>query len=117
MQASPGFHLDTDKQLKNEANIESIPECQKYICLAIDEGRKKEELVYDKNLSQIIGFVKRGNFNNQLLEIECFSESQSHVATHMLVFNVFFGSIWKRSNQQFPNLTESECNSMYDWYT
>ena len=90
MQVSPGFHLDTDKQLKNEANVESIPECQKYICLAIDEGRKKEELVYDKNSSQIIGFVKRGNFNNQLLEFECFSESQSHVATHMLVFIVFF---------------------------
>lgn len=90
MQASLGFPSDTDKQLKDEAKIDSIPEYQKYICLAFDEVHIKEDLVYDKNSSQIIGFVNLGNVNNQLLEFEHSQtgESQPRVATHMLVFMV-----------------------------
>ena len=90
VQASPGFPSDNDKQLKDEAKIDSIPEYQKYICLAFDEVRIKKDLVYDKNSSQIIGFVNLGNINNQLLEFERSQtgESQPRVATHMLVFMV-----------------------------
>ena len=90
VEAATGFSEDVDRQLIEEAKIKSIPDFQKYICLVFDEVRIKEDLVYDKHSSQIIGFVNLGNINNQLLELERSQtgESQPPVATHMLVFMV-----------------------------
>ena len=70
VEAASGFSEDVDRQLMKEAKIKSIPDFQKYICLVFDEVRIKEDLVYDKHSSQIIGFVNLGNINNQLLELE-----------------------------------------------
>ena len=40
------------------------------VCLVFDEVRVKEGLVYDKHSLQVIGFVKLGDINNQLLNFE-----------------------------------------------
>lgn len=64
--SSTGFHADVDKQLMDEAKVKTCPDFQKYVCLLLDEVRIKEDLVYDKHTSQIIGFINLGDVNNQL---------------------------------------------------
>ena len=53
--SSPGFHADIDKQLMEEAKVKTSPDFQKYmtLCLLFDEVRIKEDLVYDKNKSEM----------------------------------------------------------------
>ena len=82
--SSSGFHSDVDKQLKEEAKVKTIPEFQKYVCLLFDEVRIKEDLVYDKHTSQIIGFINLGDVNNQLLR---FQRSQTRLSS------------WKRKHE------------------
>ena len=92
--SSPGFHADIDKQLMDEARVKTIPDFQKYVCLLMDEVRIKEDLVYDKHSSQIIGFINLGHVNNQLLRFQRLQTSDADsslpppVAKHMLVFMV-----------------------------
>ena len=92
--STPGFHADVDKQLMEEAKVKTIPDFQKYVCLLLDEVRIKEDLVYDKHTSQIIGFINLGDVNNQLLRFQCSQTSDTDnslpppVAKHMLVFMV-----------------------------
>ena len=90
VESASGFSCDLDRQLMKEANVKSIPDFQKFICLVFDDVRVKEDLVYDKHSSQIIGFVNLGKVNNQLLELERSQtgECKPPVATHMLVFMV-----------------------------
>ena len=58
---------------------------EKHIVLVFDEMKIKNDLVYNKHTSQIIGYVSLGSMEQQLLLLE---EEQigvaSHVATHML---------------------------------
>ena len=95
--SSPGFHADVDKQLVEEAKVKTCPDFQKYVCLLFDEVRIKEDLVYDKHTSQIIGFINLGDVNNQLSrfqrshtssDTDDSSPSPPPVAKHMLVFMV-----------------------------
>ena len=60
-----------------------------------DEVKIKEDLVYDKYNSTIIGFVSVGHINNHLLAFELQQQkssssekSRAYAATHMLVFMV-----------------------------
>jgi hypothetical protein len=77
-----------------EAKVKTIPDFQKYVCLLLDEVRIKEDLVYDKHTSQIIGFINLGDVNNQLLQFQRSQTSDMDnplpppVAKHMLVFMV-----------------------------
>ena len=54
--------------------------------------KSKEDLVYNKNGGEVIGFVNMGNFNDQFLELEkaCKAEKPQHpkIAKQMLVFVV-----------------------------
>ena len=92
--STPGFHADVDKQLMDEAKVKTVPDFQKYVCLLFDEVRIKEDLVYDKHSSQIIGFINLGGVNNQLLRFQQLQTSDADsslpppVAKHMLVFMV-----------------------------
>ena len=78
----------------DEARVKTIPDFQKYVCLLMDEVRIKEDLVYDKHSSQIIGFINLGDVNNQLLRFQQLQTSDADsslpppVAKHMLVFMV-----------------------------
>ena len=78
----------------DEAKVKTIPDLRKYVCLLLDEVRIKEDLVYDKHSSQIIGFINLGDVNNQLLRFQQLQTSNEDsslpppVAKHMLVFMV-----------------------------
>ena len=74
--SSPDLHADVDKQLMEEARVRTCPDFLKYVCLMLDEVGIKEDLVYDKHTSQIIGFINLGDINNQLFRFQC-----SHTAS------------------------------------
>jgi biotin operon repressor len=92
--SKPGFDHELDKQLMKEAQVDTIHDFQKYVCLVFDEVRVKEGLVYDKHSLQVIGFVNVGDINNQLLKFERAQTRDSQeavpppLAKHMLVFMV-----------------------------
>jgi hypothetical protein len=79
-----------DQQLTETAKLNTIPAFQKCMCLIFDEVKIREDLVYDKNLFQTIGFVNVGNLNNRLLELERSEkgEQQQRVASNILLFMV-----------------------------
>ena len=89
MEAGPGFIDKVDQHLMDVAKIQALPEFQKYVCLVMDEVKVKEDLVYDKNTAEIIGFTNLGYINNQLSELEWTEKGlQPTLATNMLVFMV-----------------------------
>lgn len=93
-ESKAGFDDELDKQLMKEAQVDTIQDFQKYVCLVFDEVRVKEGLVYDKHSLQVIGFVNLGDINNQLLKFEQAQTCDSQevmtppIAKHMLVFMV-----------------------------
>ena len=70
MEAGPGFIDSVEEHLMNQTDISCIPEFQKYVCLVFDEVKIKDDLVYDKNTAEIIGFTNLGNINNHVMELE-----------------------------------------------
>lgn len=89
-----GFQKHINLELVKEANV--MEEKDQYVVLLSDEMKIKEDLVFDKNSCELIGFVNLGDINNILDTIEsrcnsAASEAQitpSDVATHMLMFMV-----------------------------
>ena len=93
VKARSGFQDDIDGDLKREANIQELPDWKKHIVVLIDEIKIKENLVYDKHETKIIGFVDIGDIGNQLSQLECSYRNESakscpSIATHMLVLMV-----------------------------
>ena len=93
VKARSGFQDDIDEDLKREANIQELPDWKKHIVVLIDEIKIKENLVYDKHETKIIGFVDIGDVSNQLYQLECSYTNESatshpSIATHMLVLMV-----------------------------
>ena len=89
IRAGAGFQDQVDVELVKEANIGE--EKNKYLVLLWDEMKIKEDLVFDKNTCQLIGFTDLGDINNHLdnFERHCSSNNtSSDVATHMLMFMV-----------------------------
>ena len=89
IRAGAGFQDQVDVELVKEANIGE--EKNKYLVLLWDEMKIKEDLVFDKNTCQLIGFTDLGDINNHLdnFERQCSSNNtSSDVATHMLMFMV-----------------------------
>ena len=72
--------------------MEDLEEWQKYVAVVFDEVKIKEDIVYNKHTSEIIGFVDLGSVTNQLNEMaEVAGQGDfnpNKVATHMLVFMV-----------------------------
>ena len=58
----------------------------KYMVLAFDEIKIKEDLIYNKHTGQIIGYVNLGDIEQQLVALEENRSFISNVATHMLQF-------------------------------
>ena len=76
-----------------EARISELNDVQRHVIISFDEMRIKEELVYNKHTSEVIGFIKLGDVNNQLSDLEnaCKSDKQHQhpaIATHMLTLMV-----------------------------
>ena len=85
-----GFQQKVNDQLLEEADL--TEEKNKYVVLAFDEMKIREDLVFDKYSCSLIGFVNLGDVTNALddFEHQCKSENESNnnVATHMLTFMV-----------------------------
>ena len=83
-----GFQPKVNDQLLEEVDI--AEEKNKYVVLAFDEMKIREDLVFDKRLCSLLGFVNLGDVTNALddFEHQCKSENESNnkVATHMLTF-------------------------------
>ena len=90
IESGSGFMAKVDQQLIETAKVNTIPEFQKCVCLIFDAVKVKEDLVYDKNLFQIIGFIDVGDLNNRLLALERaeMGEQYRSVASNILVFMV-----------------------------
>lgn len=97
MESRTGFMSKVDEHLIDIANLATIPEFQKCMCCIFDEVKVREDLVYDKHLFKINGFVDVGNINNRLLELERSERGEQHqsVATNILMLMVcgFFSDL------------------------
>ncbi|MBA4719384.1 MAG: hypothetical protein HRO68_09930 [Nitrosopumilus sp.] len=106
MKAKSGFQVEVDRQLIEEAKLDTIPDFQKYVCVVFDEVKIKEGLVYDKEECTVIGFVDLDDINNHLQAFEkslSDSNSKPTLATHIVVFMVrgLFSSL-RFPYAQFP---------------
>lgn len=93
VKAKTGFSAEIDAQLCREANMDSISDHEKYVCLVFDEVKIKEDLVFDKHSLQLVGFVQIGDINSHLSKFESCSMPQQtptapKLATHMISFMV-----------------------------
>lgn len=52
--ATPGFGVHVGKQLLAETHLDSS-DYHRYVCLAFDECKVKEELIYNKHTRELIG--------------------------------------------------------------
>lgn len=90
--AATGIQPEVSSQLRKEAKMEHLEEWQKYVAVVFDEVKIKEDIVYNKHTSEIVGFIDLGNVTNQLnFMAEKVNEAEFNpdaVATHMLVFMV-----------------------------
>lgn len=103
-----GFQDGVPEQLAREAKLDELEEWQKFVCLAFDEMKIKEGLVYNKYADQLVGFVALDDVSDHLLEFERLCQSDStlqkpELASHMLVLLVrgIFTSL-KFPLAQFP---------------
>lgn len=93
IKAQSGFRDDIDEDLKREANMHKLSDWKRHVTVLIDEMKIKENLVYDKHETNIVGFVDIGDVGNELSNLESLYMNKSvashpTVATHMLVVMV-----------------------------
>ena len=92
IRAGVGLQTEVMEQLRNEVEINSMQEWQKYVGVVFDEVKIKEGIVYDKESCSVMGFVDLGSVSNAFLNYERSMKGNDHVthsvATHMLVFMV-----------------------------
>ena len=67
---SSGFSDEVDEMLMKEGRINEIEEWQKHVVLIFDEMHIKEDLVFDKTTGELKGFIRLGNINDHLLNLE-----------------------------------------------
>jgi len=60
---------DVNEQLIREAKVTSLEEWQKYVVVLFDEVKIKEDLVYNSNTFELIGYVNLVQFSNQLMSL------------------------------------------------
>ena len=88
-----GIQPEVNAQLIKEAKVTTLQDFEKFVAVAFDEVKIREDLVYDKHTGQVVGFINLGNFNHQLHALteaceSCTTFKADTVATHMLVFMV-----------------------------
>ena len=65
-----GFSKEVDEQLMAAAQSEGPEEWKKAVVIILDEIYIKEELVYNKQTGELVGFTNLGTINQQLSEFE-----------------------------------------------
>ena len=94
VKSTMGIQPELNAQLIKEANVQSLEEWQKFVVVTFDEMKIKEDLVYDKNTCDIIGYIDLGEVNGQLSSLgrklvhSVDFKPEEHVADHMLLFMV-----------------------------
>ena len=90
MKGGAGFKSNVNEQLMKEAYVQE--EKDKYVVLVFDEMKIREDLVFNKHTSELVGFIDLVDANNVLTEFEqqCTNPDslENVVATHMLTFIV-----------------------------
>ncbi len=88
LRAGVGFITEVDAQLVKEAKIDT--EKDRFVVLAWDEMKIKEDWVFDKHSCTLIGFTNVGDVNDILDKVEQQTDKTSHcnVSTHMFLFMV-----------------------------
>ncbi|XP_077869908.1 uncharacterized protein LOC144362652 [Saccoglossus kowalevskii] len=80
------------KELISEIECLGSSESNKYVVLLHDEMKVKQDLVYDKNTGELIGFTNLGDINEELMKLEngCHIEKNKGLglASHVLVLMV-----------------------------
>ncbi len=54
---APGLQFEVLIQMKDESKVDLLPESKRYVSIAIDEMKIKEDIVYEKHTGSMIGFV------------------------------------------------------------
>ena len=88
---SAGCHKDLQDALAAEAQVDKLTDVQKFVALSFDEMQVREDLVYNKNTCNVVGFVNLGQVDNQLKMLSDDIDnlpSTAAVATHVLVFMI-----------------------------
>ncbi len=85
--------MEVDKQLHSAAKLDTCEERDKCVLLLLDEMYIKQDLVFDKNSGELIGFMDLGDINEHLLSLEKSvsspeSSDQSPLAKTMMTFMV-----------------------------
>ena len=65
-----GFSKEVDEQLMEAAQTEGQDEWKKAVIIIFDEMHIKEELVYNKQTGELVGFTNLGAINQHLIEFE-----------------------------------------------
>ena len=84
------------QQLKEVSGIEDGPHRNRLIALVMDEMKIKEDVVYNHNSGQIVGFTNIGEANNEIMGITRAMATTSSsprsavttIATHVMAFMV-----------------------------
>ena len=66
----PGFSKAVDEQLSQAASLTTCEAYKKLVVILIDEMYLREDLVYEKQLKKLVGFVNLGDINTHLLAFE-----------------------------------------------
>ena len=87
-----GFSDAVDEQLLRMADMSK--EMNKYMGLVLDEVHIRADLVYDKHVGSLLGFVNLGEVNNHLMKFEGKivgeEEELQQLANSMVLFMVVF---------------------------
>ena len=117
IKSKAGFNSELDQLLADESQVSTLPEWKRHVVLVLDEMKVKENLVFDKHETEVVGFVDMGDVNNELadLERECSTADQHPtIATHILVLmvrGVFTGLRFPYAH--FPTTT-SKAEQLFD---
>ena len=74
MPASCGISPDVVKHLRSEVKAKGLLDMEQkyksYVRLLVDEVNIKEDLVYDRQTGELVGFIDLDKIGNQLLALE-----------------------------------------------
>ena len=70
MKAAAGFSTEADNMLKEAAQVAKCEPREMCTLSVLDEMHIREDLVYDKHSSALVGFANLGDINNLLTAYE-----------------------------------------------
>lgn len=119
LKSTSGFSNEVDVQIASVAKSDKAKEYEKCIALVMDKMYVKENLVYNKNSGELVGFANLRDTNNHLLQFQRSLEEgevyQQPLARTMFVIMV--RGLFIHLNfpyAQFPFTTNTSGDMLYD---